>query len=208
MAIKYHLYDESYGKKSTRHFPVEELDALVTEAEREEYPLAGWKQVLLDAIKEPPEGRRQYVIIRCGYVTCTGNGERHLGLSEEYFLPRYIQTTPAGDEERAYAEKHGLSKTCAYHCATVDTRIDKHMRRSPRSGRKKDVLYSNVRTMEDWWMVIDYVADVEEIDQITIMACAMSGCTDITRHTRFAEYFIPVMRKAVRQDKHGDWMDG
>jgi hypothetical protein len=161
MAIKYHLYDQSYLDKPTRIFPVEELDALVTDAEREEFPLAGWRKALLDAIEEPPEARRQYIIVRCGYVTCSYDGERHLGLTERYFLRRYIQTAPSNDAEREYTEEHGLSTTCAYHYATVDTRIDKHIRRSPRPGRKEDVLYDNAVTTEDWWRVIDFVEEAE-----------------------------------------------
>jgi hypothetical protein len=197
MAVKYHLYDEWNGKKRSRAFPVEELDALVTDAERQENPFAGWRQALLDAINEPPEAGMQYIIIRCGQTTCRGNGKRHLVMPEIYYLCRPALVPPRDETPR----------TRAYHYSSISIRRKKEISYDKFKIKGIDIPYSDDRTTTNWLDVTDYVAYHRNIDQITIIACTTRGCRDMKKHMHVDWHFHPTMRNEVEGDRNSDWVD-
>jgi hypothetical protein len=207
--VKYHLYDERYLIEPTRVFPVEELDALVTDAERERNPFAGWKQTLLNAINEPPAAGMQYIIVRCGYITCTsGDGDRHLVLPEEYYLRNQAIAPAQKAKDGEYIEQVDRSRTCAYHYASISVRRKKETNYNIVRIKGVDVPYDkDDKTTTDWLDVTDYVAYHRNIDQITILSCTTRGCTSIRRHMHVHGYFIKIMKEAVMRYKHADWIE-
>jgi hypothetical protein len=199
---QYHLYD---GQR-TQTFREKRLAELVTAAERELNPFAGWRQKLLDAINEPPRGGKQYVIVRCGNRRCHGNTEPHLGVAEKYYLAGYAMALPDKKTEIEYAERYGIARTRAYHYGRVDNQVKRSMRQR-HSWRREDIIYDAAQMTENWLDVTDYVAFAQKIDQITIIACTTPGCDRMKRHTRVEILLLKTMEEAVKRDKLARWID-